>query len=185
MAVKDPVVKVIDGKWHIWLCCHPLDLPDDTDRMHTDYGTSTDGLRWDMQGTALAGVPGRWDQRGARVADAFEGDGTWLAYYDGRDSKEQNAEERTGIATGSSPGHLEADGDVVGWGPDGSWSLRYTSVVPAARWRAAPLLRDEAPRRCPRLAHRVRTALAVGAPLVEVPARFGLQQRRCRRRSSR
>jgi hypothetical protein len=120
---------VVDGTWHIWLCCHPLDLPDDTDRMHTDYGTSPDGLRWDMQGTALAGIPGQWDQRGARVADALVGDGSWLTYYDGRDSKEQNAEERTGIATGTSPGHLEANGDVVGWGPDGTWSLRYTSVV--------------------------------------------------------
>jgi hypothetical protein len=129
MAVKDPVVKLVERQWHMWLCCHPLDLPDDTDRMHTSYATSADGLHWDVHGTALAGVPGRWDQRGARVADVVHRDGRWLAYYDGRASKEENAEERTGCAEGTAPGRLAADGDVVGSGPDGSWSLRYTSVV--------------------------------------------------------
>jgi hypothetical protein len=129
MAVKDPVVKVVDGRWHMWLCCHPLDLPDDTDRMHTDYGTSEDGLHWELHGTALAGRAGRWDQRGARVADVLHRDGRWLAYFDGRSSKEENAEERTGRATGSVPGHLAADGDAIGAGPGGTWSLRYTSVV--------------------------------------------------------
>ena len=98
MAVKDPVVKVVDGVWHMWLCCHPLDLPEDTDRMHTDHGTSADGTSWEFDGTALAGTPGRWDQRGARVADVVRDGDSWLAYYDGRATKEQNAEERTGIA---------------------------------------------------------------------------------------
>jgi len=130
MAVKDPVVRLLAGRWHLWLCCHPLDLPDDTDRMHTDYGTSADGLHWDMHGTALAGLAGRWDQRGARVADVVADDGRWLAYYDGRASKEENAEERTGTAVGSSPGLLVADDGVTGAGPDGDWSLRYASVVP-------------------------------------------------------
>ena len=129
MAVKDPVVKLLDGTWHIWLCCHPLDLPDDTDRMHTDYGTSADGLHWDMHGTALSGTPGRWDQRGARAADVLRGGDGWLAYYDGRASKEENAEERTGTAAGSSPGQLVTDAGVVGTGPDGTWSLRYISVI--------------------------------------------------------
>ena len=129
MAVKDPVIKVVDGRWHMWLCCHPLDQPDATDRMHTEYGTSTDGLHWDMDGTALAGVPGTWDQRGARVADVLRRDGRWFAYYDGRATKEENAEERTGTAVGSAPDRLESDGAAIGCGPDGSWSLRYTSVV--------------------------------------------------------
>jgi len=129
MAVKDPVVKVVDGVWHMWLCCHPLDLPEDTDRMHTDHGTSADGTSWEFDGTALAGTPGRWDQRGARVADVVRDGDSWLAYYDGRASKEENAEERTGTAIGSEPGRLVADPDVIGTGPDGTWSLRYTSVV--------------------------------------------------------
>jgi len=129
MAVKDPVIKLISGRWHMWLCCHPLDRTDDTDRMHTEYGTSNDGLHWEMHGTALAGRPGTWDQRGTRVADVLTWDDRWFAYFDGRATKEENAEERTGIAMGSAPGRLDAGPDVVGTGPDGSWSLRYASVI--------------------------------------------------------
>jgi hypothetical protein len=129
VAVKDPVVKWIDGAWHLWLCCHPLDLPEATDRMTTRYGTSDDGLSWELHGTALAGVPGAWDQRGARVADVLHDGDRWLAYYDGRASKEENAEERTGIATGDRPDHLVSDGRVIGTWPDGSGSLRYVSCV--------------------------------------------------------
>jgi hypothetical protein len=129
VGVKDPVVKVVDGRWHLWLCCHPLDLPDDTDRMATSYGTSVDGVAWDLDGVALAGTPGRWDQRGARVADVVRADGRWLAYYDGRAGKEENAEERTGLAAGQAPDSLVAiDGDL-GSGPDGRGSLRYVSSL--------------------------------------------------------
>jgi hypothetical protein len=132
MGVKDPVVKLIDGQWHMWLCCHPLDLPDETDRMSTLYCTSSDGLAWSTTGVALAGTPGRWDGRGARVADVVHEDGRWLAYYDGRATKEENAEERTGLAVGDSPGRLVAEDVVVGaWG-DGKGSLRYVSAVPGS-----------------------------------------------------
>jgi hypothetical protein len=129
VAVKDPVVKRFDGQWYLWLCCHPLDRPDDTDRMSTEFGTSADGLHWELHGTALAGRAGRWDQRGARVADVIRRDGRWLAYYDGRASKEENAEERTGVAVGSQPGQLVAEEGVIGGGPDGGLSLRYLSAV--------------------------------------------------------
>ena len=132
VGVKDPVVKVLDGIWHVWLCCHPLDLPDDTDRMSTRYGTSADGLEWDLDGAALAGTPGSWDQRGARVADVVGVDGRWLAYYDGRATKEENAEERTGVAAGDVPGRLVAEDGPFGAWPDGRGSLRYVSVVPLA-----------------------------------------------------
>jgi hypothetical protein len=132
VAVKDPVVKVIDGAWHMWLCCHPLDLPDDTDRMSTHYGTSADGLAWTMHGPALAGTPGRWDQRGARVADVVHDGSEWLAYYDGRRDKASNAEELTGIASGRAPGHLVARPEHYGVGPDGEGSLRYVSALALA-----------------------------------------------------
>jgi hypothetical protein len=52
-AVKDPVVRVRDGRWHAWICCHPLDQPGEEDRMTTAYATSEDGLVWDWHGTAL------------------------------------------------------------------------------------------------------------------------------------
>ena len=54
-AVKDPVVRHRDGRWHAWVCCHPLDLPGEEDRMTTAYATSADGLAWDWHGTVLAG----------------------------------------------------------------------------------------------------------------------------------
>jgi len=129
VAVKDPVVKLIDGNWHLWLCCHPLDRADATDRMTTVYGSGPDGLSWDLDGTALEGVQGRWDQRGARVADVLFRSGRWQAYYDGRASKAENAEERTGIAVGDVPDRLMADGQMIGTGPDGSGSLRYASCL--------------------------------------------------------
>jgi len=129
VGVKDPVVKVCDGRWHLWLCCHPLDRPDDTDRMTTHYGTSTDGLAWTLHGEALAGAPGRWDQRGARVADVLPRGGRWLAYYDGRPDKETNAEERTGLAAGESPDRLTGGPRWFGSGSDGGGSLRYVSAV--------------------------------------------------------
>lgn len=129
VGVKDPVVKVIDGGWHLWLCCHPLDLPEDTDRMTTHYGTSADGLAWTMHGEALAGTPGAWDQRGARVADVVYDGTRWLAYYDGRADKEANAEEHTGMAVGTSPGRLVAGPERFGTGSDGHGSLRYVSSL--------------------------------------------------------
>jgi hypothetical protein len=131
MAVKDPVIKLLDGQWHMWLCCHPLDRPDDTDRMSTHYGTSADGLEWTMHGVALEGRAGQWDQRGTRVAEVRRIGGRWHAYYDGRASKEENAEERTGLAVGRAPGKLEAEGGVIGMTPEGEGSLRYVSAVDA------------------------------------------------------
>jgi len=129
VGVKDPVVKVIDSSWHLWLCCHPLDRPDDTDRMTTHYGTSADGLAWTMHGEALAGTPGQWDQRGARVADIVHDGRAWCAYYDGRADKSANAEELTGMAVGGSPGRLTATPGHFGSGSDGQRSLRYVSFL--------------------------------------------------------
>ena len=129
VGVKDPVVKVVDGRWHLWLCCHPLDHPDDTDRMSTHYGTSVDGLGWTMHGEAMAGTVGRWDQRGARVADVVRHGSEWRAYYDGRPDKESNAEEHTGMAVGDTPQRLVAAPERFGAGVDGARSLRYVSAV--------------------------------------------------------
>ena len=45
-AVKDPVVRRDARGWHLWASVHPLDDPDATDRMTTEYATSPDGLDW-------------------------------------------------------------------------------------------------------------------------------------------
>lgn len=120
IGVKDPVIRHAGGRWHAWICCHPLDDPGEEDRMTTAYATSEDGLDWKWTGTVLEGRPGMWDSRGARVTAVLP-DGR--AFYDGRASKEENFSERTGIAT--TEGHrLIAQGDAP------IAEVRYLDVVP-------------------------------------------------------
>jgi hypothetical protein len=130
LAVKDPVIVEHAGLWHLWASAHPLDDPEQTDRMATDYATSADGLDWTWHGTALTPRPGEWDARGARVtAVRFTGDGV-MAFYDGRATAAQNCEERTGIAAGTGPGALTALG--TSWSAESSdpgYGLRYLTVV--------------------------------------------------------
>lgn len=130
LAVKDPVIVEHAGLWHLWASVHPLDDPEQADRMATDYATSADGLAWTWQGTALKPRPGEWDARGARVtAVRFTSDGV-TAYYDGRASAAQNCEERTGIAAGTGPGALTASGTSwVAESDDPGYGLRYLTVV--------------------------------------------------------
>jgi hypothetical protein len=123
-GVKDPIVqRTSDGGWQAWICCHPLDVPDEEDRMTTAYAKSRDGIEWEWHGTVLAPRPGTWDARGARLTTVLP-DGR--AAYDGRASKEENWFERTGLArlTGNRPGELEQ----VGAEPVGDY--RYLDVLP-------------------------------------------------------
>ena len=136
-GVKDPVIRRVEGRWHAWICCHPLDPPGEEDRMTTAYATSHDGLDWAWHGTVLAGRPGSWDARGARVT-AVLADGQ--ASYDGRASKQENWSERTGLARlAGGPGQLAATGDAPVAGvryldvlplPDGGYRLYYEAPLP-------------------------------------------------------
>lgn len=136
-GVKDPVVRRANGRWHAWICCHPLDVEGEEDRMTTAYATSADGLDWSWHGTALAGRSGMWDARGARVTTVLA-DGR--ASYDGRATKEENWFERTGVAQVSGrPGRLVQAGDApvadvryldVLPLPDGSFRLYYEARLP-------------------------------------------------------
>lgn len=94
-AVKDPVIRRGANGWRAWVCCHPLDVPGEEDRMYTRYATSSDGLTWQWGPVALAGRVGAWDARGTRLT-AVLADGR--AAYDGRATKEENFAERTGLA---------------------------------------------------------------------------------------
>jgi hypothetical protein len=107
-GVKDPIVQRLDGGWQAWICCHPLDEPDEEDRMTSAYATSEDGLTWTWHGIVLTPRPGTWDARGARVT-AVLSDGR--AAYDGRATKEENWFERTGLARHTGDGRLEQVGD--------------------------------------------------------------------------
>jgi hypothetical protein len=138
-GVKDPLVqRTADGGWQAWICCHPLDVPDEEDRMTTAYATSNDGLEWEWHGTVLSPRPGMWDARGTRVTAVLP-DGR--AAYDGRATKEENRFERIGLAklTGNRPGELEQTNDDAAVDaryldvlslPDGGYRIYYEARLP-------------------------------------------------------
>lgn len=135
-AVKDPVVVLdTEGRWHAWICEHPLDVPGHEDRMSTSYATSADGLAWERQGTVLAPEPGGWDSRGTRVTAVLSLD-PLVALYDGRARAEDNWHETTGLARGTDPAAgpaspLAADRDVpVQRSAHSDGALRYVTAVP-------------------------------------------------------
>jgi hypothetical protein len=136
-AVKDPIVQRADGGWHAWICCHPLDEPDEEDRMTTAFATSEDGLEWTWHGTVLAPRPGRWDARGARLSAILP---NGRAAYDARGTKDENWFERTGLArrkgagpeleqTDEAPVSIARYLDVVPL-PDGGYRIYYEWPLP-------------------------------------------------------
>jgi hypothetical protein len=147
-GVKDPIVKLIDGQWHAWICCHPLDIPGAEDRMSSAYATSDDGWTWTWHGTVLTARPDMWDARGARLTSVLP-DGR--ASYDGRASAQENWFERTGLARLTPSGSYEPidDSPII--------DVRYLDVVPlpAGGYR----IYYEA--RSPDESHELRTELIV------------------------
>jgi len=130
-GVKDTVIQLYEGQWHLWATMHPLDIPDAEDRMVTDYATSDDGLEWAWRGTALAPTPeSTWDKRGTRITAVHMSDEGVVAFYDGRTSAAENYDERTGIAVGETPDRLESvtPAGPVGESADGK-ALRYLDLV--------------------------------------------------------
>lgn len=128
LAMKDPVIVVDEDGWHMWVCCHPLDLPGQEDRMWTAYATSSDGLAWSVQRDVLRPVPGTWTARGARVT-AVLSRRPLAVLYDGRATAEQNWYETTGVAI-EREGVLEPVGvGPVLMSPEGDGALRYVAAV--------------------------------------------------------
>lgn len=128
-AVKDPVIVYRAGSWHLWASVHPLTDLANTDRMTTEYATSADGVDWTWHGPALSPRPGEWDSRGVRVTAVRFAPGGVIAYYDGRASAEENFEERTGLAVGSSPDELTAVGTAPVAQSLGGLGLRYLCIL--------------------------------------------------------
>lgn len=131
VAVKDPVIAIdpVTQTWQMWLCCHPLTEPGHEDRMTTRYLTSTDGLEWHDDGEVLAGRPGRWDARGARVTTVVSHD-PLVVLYDGRADAESNWYETTGVARWDGT-RLVADPEAAPvTSPHSDGAFRYASAVP-------------------------------------------------------
>lgn len=129
-AYKDPVVRWDGTQWHLWVCRHDVAVPEEADRMYSEYGTSADGLEWTIQGVALAGRLGHWDQRGARITSVLLDGPRTVAYYDGRATAAQNWHEQMGLAIGDRPDRLEAVGDApAGASPHDGGGLRYVDAI--------------------------------------------------------
>jgi hypothetical protein len=128
-AYKDPVVSRAGDEWHMWICRHLIRPRVAADAMSTVFATSADGLAWDLHGVGLAGRPGMWDARGARVTAVLPGRDDVIAYYDGRATSAQNWEEQTGIAVQVAPGVLTSvSPHPAAVSPVGG-GLRYLSVI--------------------------------------------------------
>jgi hypothetical protein len=128
-GLKDPVVVHRGGRFTMWVCAHPLEVPGEEDRMVTKRATSPDGLHWVVHGSALVPRPGCWDARGTRVAAVVSAGGRTVAFYDGRAGADENAEERTGVAVANGRGVLTPTAGPVSGAFEGG-SLRYLAVAP-------------------------------------------------------
>ncbi|MEP9363380.1 hypothetical protein ABLE68_10470 [Nocardioides sp. CN2-186] len=127
VAVKDPVVVPTEDGWRMWLCCHPLTQAGHEDRMTTRLLVSADGLDWTDQGEVLAGRPGHWDARGARVTTEIAAE-PLTVLYDGRPDAASNWHETTGVARWDGRTLVADDADpIVSPHSDGAW--RYASAV--------------------------------------------------------
>lgn len=130
VAVKDPVIVQHAGSWEMFVCCHPLTDPGHEDRMTTRLMRSPDGLAWTDHGEVLAGQPGEWDARGARITAVLP----WrvgsppTALYDGRPDAESNWFETTGVATWDGIRFVPAAGPPIS-SPHGDGAWRYASAV--------------------------------------------------------
>ena len=113
----------------MWLCCHPLTEPGHEDRMTTRRLTSPDGLAWTDRGEVLAGRPGQWDARGARVTTVLTAD-PLTVLYDGRADAASNWHETTGVARwdGTPPGRRSTTPPIASPYSDGAF--RYATAVP-------------------------------------------------------
>lgn len=126
-GVKDPLVRRANGRWEAWICCHPLDVPGAEDRMSSAYATSDDGLDWKWHGTVLAGRPGTWDARGARLTSVLP-DGQ--ASYDGRATASENWFERTGLVGARDEPVADVRYLDVLPLPDGGFRIYYEARLP-------------------------------------------------------
>lgn len=143
-AVKDPVVHLAGGRWHLWASYLPrpespvagLHAGHDAYLVGavpsaTGYATSDDGVRWTWHGPALTGAAGEWDGYCARITSVLLDGGRPVAYYDGGRTVADNYEERTGLALGDGLADFQRrPGGPAAVSPHATGSLRYLCVLP-------------------------------------------------------
>ncbi len=134
LAYKDPVVRPGADGWEMWVCLHMVADPGVADAMTTVHATSSDGIDWNLTGTALAPTStSTWDRRGTRIAAVTDVGPSQIAFYDGRADASENWEERTGVAVLGDDGTFVPAGDEpFATSPEGSGSLRYVDAIEVA-----------------------------------------------------
>lgn len=76
----------VDGTYFLWYTEHPPE--DGFIGTYVQLATSTDGLHWTVEGTALrAGNPGHWDSKGALTTYVVPWGGSYTMFYTGADGE--------------------------------------------------------------------------------------------------
>ena len=102
--------------------------------MSTWHATSADGLSWSWDREVLAGRPGAWDARGARVTAVLAHE-PLTVLYDGRASAAENWHETTGIAVDEAGGLVPVGTTPAAVSPYSDHALRYACALPLPHGR--------------------------------------------------
>jgi hypothetical protein len=143
-GVKDPVVVDIGGVAHLYAsyaaigpalgaAAHASADIYNTGKTHHPTGLATrDGseFRW-RGGVFPVGAPGAWDGYQARIGSIVPFGEGLLGFYDGSASRDENYEERLGLATSTDGRSWRRLSTGEPWlvGPGRTRSLRYVDVV--------------------------------------------------------
>jgi len=143
-GVKDPVVVAVGGEVRLFAsyaaagpavdaAAHATADIYNTGATTHPTGLATRGRTGFMwQGEALpVGAPGSWDAYQARLGAIVAVEGGFVGFYDGSASRDENYEERLGIATSPDGRSWQRASTSRAWliGPAPSGSIRYVDVV--------------------------------------------------------
>lgn len=147
-GVKDPYIVLIGGMYYMYLSVaarlesqqHSEEELHGTGdifntgltRAYTGLATSPDGRRFQWHGPVIEPKQGTWYAYGARIAAVLPAGPLFAAFFDGTADVEQNYEEQTGIAVGTSPRDYEIVSvtEPAMSSPWATGSLRYMDAVP-------------------------------------------------------
>jgi hypothetical protein len=143
-GVKDPVVVEIAGSVHLFAsyaaagpavdaAAHATaDIYNTGATTHPTGLAVRDGHEFTWKGEVLGvGSPGSWDAYQARLGSVVAVLGGYVGFYDGSASRDENYEERLGLATSVDGRSWRRESTDRPWlsGPGPSGSIRYVDVV--------------------------------------------------------